>query len=61
MNDEGSLPLKLLKLIYRKGDQVIQNFYMIVYPQKLGPLSLICKNFKSLRKASVNHVECIEI
>ena len=42
--------LKLLKLKYSRGDQIIQTFFRIGYPQKLGPLSLICGNFKNLTK-----------
>ena len=43
---------KLLKLKYRRGDQIIQTFCIIGSPQKLGPPSLICRNFKSLTKES---------
>ena len=52
---------KLLKLNYRRGDQIIQTFFKIFSPQKLGPLSLICRNVKALRKVLLNHAECIEI
>ena len=37
---------------YRRGDQIIQTFYRIGSPQKLGPPSLICRNVKSLTKKS---------
>ena len=42
-------------------DQIIQNFFKIGSPQKLGPPSLICKNFKSLRNVLLNHAERIKI
>ena len=61
MNDEKFESLKLLKLKYRRGDQIIQTFYKIGSDQKLGPPSLICRNFKNLRKILMNHAECIEI
>ena len=50
MNDEEFGSRKLLKLKYRRGDQIIQTFCKIGSPQKLGPPSLICRNFKSLPK-----------
>ena len=53
--------IKLLKLKYRRGDQIIQTFCKIGSPQKLGAPSLICRNFKTLRKVLLNHAECIEI
>ena len=40
---------------------MIQIFCKIGSPQKLGLSSLICRNFKTLRKLLVNHAECIEI
>ena len=55
-NEKDLFSVKLLKLKYRRGI-----FYRIDSPQKLGPLSLICRNFKSLRKLLVNHTECIDI
>ena len=61
MNDEEFGSIKLLKLKYRRGDQIIQNFCKIGSPQKLGPRSLICRNFKALKKVLLNHAECIEI
>ena len=61
MNDEEILYLKLLKLKYRSGDQIIQTFCKIGSHQKLGPFSLIDSNFKTLIKALLNHAECIEI
>ena len=52
---------KLLKLKYRRGDQIIQTFCKIGSPQKLGPPSLICRNFRSLRKAFRIHAQWTEI
>ena len=37
MNDEEFWSTKLLKLKYRRGDQIIQTFSKIGFPQKLGP------------------------
>ena len=61
MNDEEIGSRKLLKLKYRRGDQIIQTFCKIGSTQKIGPPSLICGNFKILRKILLNHAECIEI
>ena len=61
MNDEEFESVKLLKLKYRRADQIIQTFMKIGSPQKLGPPSLICKNFKSLRNVLLNHAERIKI
>ena len=61
MNDERFKSRKFLKLKYRRGDQIIEIFYKIGYPQKFGFPSLVCTNFKTLRELLLNHVECIEI
>ena len=61
MNDEEFGSVKLLKLKYRRVDQIIQTFCKIGSPQKLGPASLICRNFKTLKKVLLNQAECIEI
>ena len=61
MNEEKVGSLKLLKLKYRSGDQIIQTFSKIGSPKKLGSPFLISRNFKILRKVMRNHVECIEI
>ena len=61
MNDEEFGYKKLLKLKCRRMDQIIQTFCKIGSPHKLGPLSLISRNLKTLRKALVNHAKCIEI
>ena len=61
MNDEEIWYLKLLKLKDRRGDQIIQTFCKIGSTQKLGPPSLICRNFKTLRKVLLNHAERIGV
>ena len=61
MNHKEFGSVKLLKFKYRSGDQIIQTFFKIGSPQKLGPSSLTCRNFKTLRKVLLNHAECIEI
>ena len=61
MNDEEFGSRKLLKLKYRRGDQIIQTFCKIGSPQKLGPPSLICTNFMTFRKVLLNHAEYIEM
>ena len=61
MNDQEFGSSKLLKVKYRKGDQIILGFPRIDSPQKIGSPSLIHGKFKSLRKELLNHAECIEI
>ena len=61
MNDEEFGSKKLLKLKYRRRDQIIQTFCKIGFAQKLGPPSLICKNFRTLRKFFLVHAEWTEI
>ena len=61
MNDEEFGSIELLRLKYRRGDQIIQTFCKIGSPQKLGPPSLICTNFRTLRKVLLNHAEYIEM
>ena len=53
--------VKLLKLKYRRGDQIIQTFLKIGSPQKLGPTSLVSRNLKTLEKVLLNQTKCIEI
>ena len=60
MNDEEFGSKKLLKLKYRRGDQIIQTFGKIGSPQGSSP-SLICRNFKTLRKVFLIHAEWTEI
>ena len=52
---------KLLKFKYRRGDQIIQTFCKIGSHQKLDPPSLICRNFKTVRKSFLIHAEWTEI
>ena len=61
MSDEEIASKKLLKLKSRKGDKIIQTFCKIGSTKKLGPPSLIWRNFKTVRRVPLNHVECIEI
>ena len=61
MNDEEFWSKTILKLKNRRGDQIIQTFCKIASPHKVGPASLICTNFKTLRKVILNHAEYIEI
>ena len=61
MNEEEFEFEKLLKLKYRRVDQIIQTFCKIGSTQKLGPPSLICRNFKTLRKVLPNHAQWTEI
>ena len=61
MKDEQSGSVKLLKLKYRRRGQIIQTFCKIGFIQKLDAPSFICKNFKTLRKALLNHTKRLEI
>ena len=61
MTDDEFGSIKLLKLKYRSGDQIIQTFCKIGSPQKVGLPSLICRNLKTLIKVLLNHAECMEI
>ena len=61
MNAKEIVSIKLLKSKYRSGDQINQTFCKIVSPQKLGSPSLICRNFKILRRVLLNHAEWIKI
>ena len=61
MNDDESVSIKLLKLKYIRGDQIIKTFYKIGSSQELGLPSLICRNFKTLKKVLFNNAACIEI
>ena len=47
MNDQKFGSKKVLKLKYRREDQIIQTFCKIGSPQKLGRPSLICKKSSS--------------
>ena len=61
MNEEEFGSKKLLKVKYRRGDQIIQAFCKIGSLQKLDPPSLICTNLRTLRKVLLNHAEDIEM
>ena len=61
MNDGELRSIELLRLKYRREEQIIQTFCKIGSPQKLGPLSLVSRNFKTLRKVLLNHAEYIEL
>ena len=60
MNEEEFEFEKLLKLKYRRVDQIIQTFCNIGFHEKLGPPSLISRNFKTLRKVLLNHPEALK-
>ena len=60
INGEKFWSKKLLKLTYRRGDQIIQTFCKIGSPKKLGPPSLISRNLKTLKEALLNDTKCIE-
>ena len=61
MNHKEVGSLKILKLICRIGQQIIQTFWKIGFPQKLGRPSLISRNLKTLRKVLLNHAQYIEM
>ena len=61
MNDEEFGTRKLLKLKYRKGDQIIETFCKIGSPPKLDPFSFITGKFRNLRKVLLIHEEITEI
>ena len=61
MNDEEFGSKKLTKLKYRRGDQTMQTFCKIGSPQKLGALTLISRNFRTLTKVLLNQAEYIEM
>ena len=52
INDDKFGSTKLLNFKYSRGDQIIQAFCKIGSPQKLGPPSFTCRNFKTLKKYS---------
>ena len=59
MNDDEFPSTKLLKLKYRRGEEIIQTLCKTGSTEKLGPRSLFCRNFKTLRKVLLNHAECM--
>ena len=60
INDEEFESKGLLKLKYRRVDQIIQTFCKIDSPQKLGPPSLIYRNMKTLRQVLLNHTNALK-
>ena len=54
-------PSILLKSKEKRGEQIIQSLCRIASTKKLGPTSLICENFWSLRKVLLNHAQLLEI
>ena len=60
MNEEEFGSLKLLKLRYRRGDEIIQPFCGIDSSKKFGPPYLIFGNLKSLRKVVLNHTDALK-
>ena len=60
MKDEEFGSLNLLKVKYRKADQIIQRFYKLGSSQKFGYSFLIGRTFERLRKILLNHAELIE-
>ena len=59
--DEKFGSIKLLELKNTRGDQIIETFYKIGSPQKLGPASFISRNFKTLKKVLLNDGECFKM
>ena len=51
----------MFKIEMQKGGPNNSDFLQNRFPQKLGPPSLICRNFKDLRKILLNQAEIIEI
>ena len=60
-NDKDIGSEKLIKLKYKRVDQIIQTFCKIGFPKILVPPSLICRNFKIMRKVPLDQAECIQI
>ena len=61
MNDKDVRSWKLLKLKYNRETKKFSRSAELVPLKKLGPPSLIRRNFKTLTKVLLNHAECIEI
>ena len=61
MNDKEFGSGKLLKLKYRRWDQIFQILWKIGSCQKLALPCLVCRNFKTLPKVLLNHAEYIEM
>ena len=52
MKDEKFWSRKLLKLNYRRRDQIVQTFCKIGFPQKLGPPLFNLKKFQDSEKGT---------
>ena len=61
MNDKEFRSKKFFKLKDKRGDPIIKTFCKIGSSQKLGPPSLICRNFTTLRKVFLIHAKGTEI
>ena len=67
MNDEEYQFIKVFKFKETSGDQIIQLFWKILFPQEITSPSLIWGNLENLRKVRplrkvlLNHIECIEV
>ena len=61
MNEGKFGSRKIFILKYSRTDQIIQKFSKIGSTWKLDPPSLICRNFKTVRKKLLIHPEYIEI
>ena len=61
MEDEEFGFIELLRLKYRRGDQIIQTFCKIGSPHKLCPPSLIWGNYRTVRNVLLNHAEYIKM
>ena len=61
MNEEDFGFVKVLKLKYRRGDQIMQTFRKIPPPKNFVPPSLTRRDFNTLRKVLLNDTKCIEI
>ena len=60
MYEEQLESLEYLKLKHRRKNQIIQTFCRIGSPPEIrGPPSLIRKNFKSLRRVLLYHLDSI--
>ena len=61
MNDEAFESIELLRLKYRRAEEIILIVRKICSRQKLGPPSVICRNIKALKKVLMNQAEMTEI
>ena len=61
MNEEKFGSRELLRLKYRREDQIIQTCCKIGYPQKLGPPYLIYIDIRAPRKVLLIHADMIKL